>query len=282
MALLIGGDTSLEEVVKLAKASFGSWARAPEPVLAEPPHGPIPDGIRLVTSEDQFYRGIAQVEFRWRGPDVTRQTYDTYISDVLLFLLSSPSGPFKSEIMRKVYGLYDAEYIDFVYPTSRDGGNYIFATLMLVQRPAEEEPVLQRVENLKSAVLDEFSLIANDPCAYFGGDEALEEAKTKLVDQNIYALESAGSFVTDTLTFWWSTAGTEYFFDYEENCRKVTWEGISSLIERYLAGEAAPPVATLVRLRTSTFNADSRMNARISELGYTRLTAENAFWWQKQ
>jgi len=97
MALLIGGDTSLEEVVKLANESFGSWARAPEPLLAEPPHGPIPDGIRLVTSEDQFYRGIAQVEFRWRGPDVTRQTYDTYISDVLLFLLSSPSGPFKSE-----------------------------------------------------------------------------------------------------------------------------------------------------------------------------------------
>ncbi|HOO02388.1 MAG TPA: pitrilysin family protein [Rectinema sp.] len=282
MALLIGGDTSLEEVVKLANESFGSWARAPEPLLAEPPHGPIPDGIRLVTSEDQFYRGIAQVEFRWRGPDVTRQTYDTYISDVLLFLLSSPSGPFKSEIMRKVYGLYDAEYIDFVYPTSRDGGNYIFATLMLVQRPAEEEPVLQRVENLKSVVLDEFALIAKDPSAYFGGDEALEEAKTKLVDQNIYALESSGSFVTDTLTFWWSTAGTEYFFDYEENCRKVSWEDISSLIERYLAGESNPNVATLVRLRTSTLNSDPRMDAKISELGYSRLTAQNAFWWQKQ
>jgi zinc protease len=306
-ALLVGGDTTLEQVQALAEVSFGKWARAPQPVLAEPAQGPIPDGIRLVTAEDQFYRGIAQVQFRWRGPDVTRQTFDTYVSDVLLFLLSSPSGPFKSEIMRKVFGLYDAEYIDFIYPTARDGGNYIFSTFMLVQKPATEEPVLQRVENLRKTVLDEFAQIARDPRAYFG-DEALEEAKTKLVDQNIYALESAGSFVTDTLTFWWSTAGTDYFFNYEANCKKVTWDDISALIRKYLTGEAGqgsavvagsapgssvstsgapsassvPPAATLVRLRTSTFGADPRMEAKIGELGYTRATAQNAFWWQQR
>ncbi len=303
-ALLVGGDTTLEEVKALAEASFGTWTWAPQPELAEPAQGPIPEGIRLVTAEDQFYRGIAQVQFRWRGPDVTRQTFDTYVSDVLLFLLSSPSGPFKSEIMRKVFGLYDAEYIDFTYPTARDGGNYIFSTYMLVQKPATEEPVLQRVESLRKTVMDEFARIAADPKAYFG-DDALEEAKTKLVDQNIYALESAGSFVTDTLTFWWSTAGTEYFFNYEANCRKVSWEDISALIKKYLTGTEAhgkttdaggqvqglasipatssvPPMASLVRLRTSTFDADPRMDTTIKELGYTRVTAQNAFWWQQR
>ena len=293
MALLIGGDTSIEQVRALAKASFGSWAAAPQPVLGEPPQGPLPQGIRRVTSEDQFYRGIAQVQYRWRGPDVTRQTFDTYVSDVLLFLLSSPSGPFKSSIMRKVFGLYDASYIDFTYPTSRDGGNFIFSTYMLVQRPAAEEPVLQRVESLRATVMSEFAQIAKDPRAYFG-EAALEEAKTKLVDQNIYALESAGSFVTDTLTFWWSTAGTDYFLNYETNCRAVTWNNISALIKKYLTGEpkngqgdapsaaAAPAVATLVRLRTSTLGADPRMDAMIQDLGYTRVTPNNAFWWQQR
>lgn len=290
MALLVGGDTTIEQVRALAKASFGNWASAPQPVLGDPPQGPVPKDIRLVTSEDQFYRGIAQVQYRWRGPDVTSQTFDTYVSDVLLFLLSSPSGPFKSTIMRKVFGLYDAEYIDFTYPTSRDGGNYIFSTYMLVQKPAAEEPVLQRVENLRKTILGEFAQIAKDPRAYFG-DGALEEAKTKLVDQNIYALESAGSFVTDTLTFWWSTAGTDYFLNYEANCRKVTWDDISALIRKYLIGEGAqtagdgasgtPAVAALVRLRTSTFGADPRMDAMIQELGYTRVTPDNAFWWQQ-
>jgi len=139
----------------------------PHRFWGEPPHGQIPERIRLVTAENQFYRGIAQVEFRWRGPDVTRQTYDTYVSDVLLFLLSSPSGPFKSSIMKKVYGLYDAEYIEFIYPTSRDGGNYIFSTLMLAQKPDTEEPILQRVEELRKTVQDEFARIAEDPRSYF-------------------------------------------------------------------------------------------------------------------
>jgi predicted Zn-dependent peptidase len=139
------------------------------------------------------------------------------------------------------------------------------------------------VENLRKTVLGEFAQIAADPRAYFG-DGALEEAKTKLVDQNIYALESAGSFVTDTLTFWWSTAGTDYFFNYEANCNKVTWDDISALIKKYLTGEEGQgsAVATLVRLRTSTFGADPRMDAKISELGYTRVTAQNAFWWQQR
>jgi len=231
MALIVGGDTSVDEVRALAEQSFGAWAWAPAPVLGEPPHGQIPEGIRLITAENQFYRGIVQVEFRWRGPDVTRQTYDTYVSDVLLFLLSSPSGPFKSSIMKKVYGLYDADYIEFVYPTSRDGGNYIFSTLMLAQKPDTEEPILQRVEELRKTVQDEFARIAEDPRTYFGGDEALEVAKTKLIDQNIYALESTKSFVTGTLTFWWATASTDYFFKYEENCRSVRWEDIAALIK---------------------------------------------------
>jgi len=42
------------------------------------------------------------------------------------------------------------------------------------------------------------------------------------------------------------------------------------------------PAATLVRLRTSTFDADPRMDANIKELGYTRVTAQNAFWWQQR
>ncbi|GAB6276541.1 MAG: hypothetical protein SAMD01599839_10810 [Rectinema sp.] len=97
--------------------------------------------------------------------------------------------------------------------------------------------------------------------------------------------------MTDTLTFWWSTAGTDYFFNYEANCKKVTWDDISALIRKYLTGEAGqgsaaassvPPAATLVRLRTSTFGADPRMEAKISELGYTRATAQNAFWWQQR
>jgi len=279
MALMVGGDATLSQVLDIAEKAFGSWQGRPVPPIAEPPHSSVPGGIRLVSIEDQYYRGIAQVQFRWRGPDVTRSTFDTYVSDVFLFLLSSPSGPFKSSLMRTVFGLYDPEYIDFSYPTARDGANYIFSTYMLVQKPDQEEPLLKRVEDLRQKLRSEFEKIAADPESYFGA-EALEEAKTKLVDQNIYALESAGSFVTSTLTFWWAVAGTDYFFDYETNCRKVSWDDISRLIRTYLVGEKQS--AALVRVRTSTFSADPRGEAVRADLGYLKVNSTNAFWWQQQ
>ena len=285
MALIVGGDCGPEKVFALAGSLFGDWEGGAAPALGEPPHGPIPDGIRLISAEDLFYKGLAQVQFRWRGPDVLRQTMDTYASDVTLFLLSSPVGRFKNSIMAKVPGLYDAEYIDFSYPTARDGGNFIFSTYMLIDKPAAEGAVIDRVEGLRKAVIEEFRLIASDPEAYFGADE-LEKAKTKLIDQNIYAMESAQLFVTDTLTFWWSTATADYFFAYEDNCRKVGWGDVADLAARYITGREgitgkAPESATLVRIRTSTFGTDLRMGEKMQEYGYGKVSADNAFWWQK-
>jgi len=283
MALMIGGDCSKEEVFALAASSFGDWKGAAAPELGNPPFGELPSGIRVISMEDLYYRGLAQVQFRWRGPDVLRQTKDTYISDVLLFLLSSPVGRFKNTLMEKIEGLYDPEYIDFTYPTARDGGNYIFSTYMVIQKPAAEGPVLDRVEDIRQAVLDEFTLIASDPESYFGKEE-IEKAKTKLIDQNIFAMESAQDFVTDTLTFWWSTATAEYFFGYEDNCRKVGWDDIAYLVRTYMTGNSSvihPDVATLVRIRTSTAGSDLKMDTKLQEYGYLKASADNAFWWQK-
>ena len=282
MALMVGGDCKPAEVLALAKKYFGDWEGDPAPIIGEPPHGSIPGGIKIISMEDLFYRGLAQIQFRWRGPDVLRQTEDTYISDVLLFLLSSPVGRFKSAIMKKVPGLFDPEYIQFSYPTARDGGNYVFLTYMVVQKPSSEGAVLDRVSGLEEAVLDEFIAIAADPKGYFGSDE-LEKAKTKLIDQNIFALESAESFVTDTLTFWWSTATADYFFGYEDMCKAVDWDDISELLRRYIVGDAKerPNLSTLVRIRSSTAGTDFSMASMMNEHGYQKALPDNAFWWQR-
>lgn len=282
MALMVGGDCKPEEVLALAEKYFGDWKGAPGPAIGEPPHGKIPAGVKIISMEDLFYRGLAQVQFRWRGPDVLRQTKDTYTSDVLLFLLSSPVGRFKNAIMEKVPGLFDPEYIDFSYPTARDGGNYMFITYLVVQKPSSEGAILDRVAVLEEAVLEEFFAIAADPIGYFGGEE-LEKAKTKLIDQNIFALESAESFVTDTLTFWWSTATADYFFGYEDMCRAVDWDDISELLGRYIVGTAQerPNLSTLVRVRTSTAGTDFAMSRKIDEHGYLKALPDNAFWWQR-
>lgn len=280
-ALLIGGDVTPEAAFSLAEKWFGDWKGGERPEVAETPQDPFPAGIKLAYADDNYYQGVANVQFRWRGPDVLRQTKDTYTSDVLLFLLSSPVGRFKKALMEKGPGLYDPEYIAFGYPTTRDGGAYYFSTFLLLDQPGEE-PLLDRTEALRSLILSEFDLIAKDPVAYFGAEE-LEKAKAKLIDENLLSMEVASSFLTGTLTFWWSVATTDYFFGYEKNCSAVTFSDISDLIRRYLTGtspESTPAAASAVRFAKSALLGEPDMGERMQALGYEAVDPGAAFWWQ--
>jgi zinc protease len=272
-ALLVGGDVTASEVFALAEKWMGDWKGGAAPIIGEPPHGGLPAGIALVYPDENYYQGVAGTYFRWRGPDALRQTKDTYASDVLLYLLSSPVGKFKTKLMDSGLGLYDPEYIGFGYPTARDGGNYQFSTFLLLGKDASD--AVDRADALRKLVVDEFALIAKDPAAYFG-DAELEKAKTKLIDQNLLSEEVASGFVTGVLTFWWSVASTDYYFDYEKNCRNVSWADISALIGRYFGGAAS---ASEVRLRADAYSPAAA--ARAEALGYAEVGADNAFWWQK-
>jgi zinc protease len=277
-ALLVGGDVEPKAVFAIAEKYFGPWKGGPAPVIGDPPQGPFPPGIALVYPDKDFYQGVAGLELRWRGPDVLKETKDTYTSDVFLSLLSSPVGRFKSDLMKSDVGLYDPEYIQFGFPTSRDGGEYEFSAYLVAQDPAKEGHLLDRAEALRKVLKDEFELIRKDPAAYFGADE-LEKAKTKLIDQNLLSEEVASSFVTGTLTFWWSVATTDYFFGYEGNCRKVSWEDISALIGRYLSDS---PSAAELRIRSDAYAADPGAGDREKALGYVEIGPDNAFWWQER
>jgi zinc protease len=274
-ALLVGGDVTASEAFALAEKWFGDWSGGPASAIGEPPHGALPPGIALVYPDENYYQGVAGAYFRWRGPDALRQTKDTYASDVLLYLLSSPVGRFKTKLMDSGLGLYDPEYIGFGYPTARDGGNYQFSTFLLLGKDSSD--VLDRAEGLRKLIVDEFGLIAKDPAAYFGETE-LEKAKTKLIDQNLLSEEVASGFVTGVLTFWWSVASTDYYLDYEKNCGAVSWADISGLIARYFGAASS---AAEVRLRADAYAASPAAAQRAAALGYAEVGADNAFWWQK-
>ena len=281
-ALMIAGDVVADQAFSLAEQWFGDWQGGVAPVIAEPAQGPLPEKLKLAYADDTFYQGISMVQFLWRGPDVLRNTKDTYTSDVLLFLLSSPVGRFKTSLMQKGPGLYDERYIDFSYPTSRDGGSYGFTTFLRMGLNGSPS-ILSRTEQLRGLVLEEFDAIARDPEAYFGKDE-LEKAKTKLIDQNLLSMEVASSFVTGTLTFWWSVATTDYFFSYEKNCQAVTFQDIRDLIQRYLTGvdaQARPTVATAVRYSAADGWKEAGLRTDLAAYEYEEVSPETAFWWQQ-
>ena len=73
-------------------------------------------------------------------------------------------------------------------------------------------------------------------------------------------------------------ATTDYFFGYQDNCGKVAWADITDVIERYLAHSTS---AVELRMRSDAYFLDPAAAQREKALGYSRLGADNAFWWQK-
>jgi zinc protease len=273
-AVMVGGDVDAQAVRPLVEKHFGSWAKGATPPAVAPAHPGYARDVRLVYPDPTFYNGVGFTMITWRGPDVLVQTKDTYVSDVLLFLMSSPVGRFKQTIFRKVPGLYDAEHIGFGYPTQRDGGQYIFSTFFLYD-PRQPADLLARQEALRAAVSDELKTVAADPAAYFGAAE-LELAKTKLADQNLMSMETAGS-VLGNLNFWWTTATTDYFFSYEKNCRQVGFDDISRLISTWILDK---PSVTALRVRQDRLAADPTLSEQQKNFGYETVSADTAYWWQ--
>jgi zinc protease len=276
-ALLVGGDVTPEAAYAAAERFFGDWRGGPAPVIGEPPQPALPPDVRLAYKDPDFYEGVANLRVTWRGPDVTRQTRDTYAADVFLFLLSSPVGRFNKAIYDKAAGLYSQEYISFNYPTARDGGAFFFDTYLAIRNPDEEGPILDRAEALRTLVIEEFALIARDPEAYFGAAE-LAKAKRKLIDNNLLSMENPASFVTGTLVFWWAVASTDYFFGYEKECSAVSFADLKGLIEAYLLDK---PTALAIRVSSKDAKKDAAWSERELALGFESVTPANAFWWMK-
>lgn len=272
-AILVGGDVKPEEVFASVEKWFGDWRGEAALPIGDPPQPGFGRNLGLLYVDSGFYKGIDNVRVQWRGPDVLRDTKDSYVADVLLFLTRSPVGHFKKDLADKVSDLYDPEYIDFGYPTARDGGVLYLNSYL---RAGEGGPLVERAEALRQAVIDELALIAKDPRAYFG-DEELALAKRKLVDENLLAMEDTASFVSGTLVFWWAVASSDYFFNYEANCSKVSFEDISAFLGKYVLGRNSE-----IGLRVSSRDAakDKDLDAEAGARGYEKITAADAFWWQ--
>ncbi len=268
-AVLVGGDVDPAEILRLVKKYFGDWTRGPSPWATRPDPHPFPAADTfLVYPDESAYQDIVTMDVRWRGPDVLDQTAATYTADLWLSLLEDPAGPFLEHLTKKIPALYKKEATSVSYFTQRDGGVIYFRTALRAQ-PGRDPA--QLALDAKKAVLEEMRLMADDPGYFSDADFAL--VKARLEDQLLLSRETADRFI-DTLSFWWSTASTDYYFGYIDNLRQVTREDVSNFIKTYLLTRNS---VTGVRLNPSLYRTaqDGFRKARFSVI-----TPANAFWWQ--
>jgi zinc protease len=271
-ALFVGGDVDPKAVQAAVQKYFGDWKKARDPWSPAPdPHPLLAKDVLLAFPDEQMYAGVAYVSIKLRGPDVTRNPQATYAADVWAKLLEDPNGKFKADIYAKVPGMYKKEYLWAGYPTQRDGGYVEFSTYLLLS--PQKADTFDRVAGFRKALLEEMAAVAGDP-GYFAQKD-FDVLERQLGDERVLERETVDGFI-NSLSFWWSTASTSYYFGYADALQRVKRPDVTKFLADFVL---AKPVVLSVRMNPKDF---AREKASAEKLGWGVVTKDNAYWWADQ
>lgn len=218
-ALIVTGDVTAAEVFQKAQEVFGDWERGADP-FEEPTtlveHPPLERSVALIL---ELPVQVPMLMLTWQGPDTRRDAAATYAADVFSYILGQPHSHFQRTLVQN--GLMLSAHLGYL--TQMNAGQI---TLTATVQPEKLREAIQALY----AEIDRF----NDP-DYFP-DEQLENAKTLLEIQDLYQREQMTE-MAHTLSFWWASAGLDYYRDYFDNLRRVRREDIGAYVHRYLQGQ---------------------------------------------
>lgn len=215
-ALIVAGDTTLEEVLPMAKKMFGDWKRGPG--LGKLVTHPAPKGYEVVVLE----RDVGKVTFQlgWHGPDTDRDPDSTYAADVFSFILGLRTSKFYTRLVDEGPCLSAG----ISYYTQRNVGPINLSCTVSIERAAEALP----------AMLAEVARF--DEPDYFS-DEEIENAKRRLETDYEFEREKTSTYV-HTVSFWWSSAGLDYYLTYLDRLRAVSRDDMTKYVRTYIKGKA--------------------------------------------
>jgi zinc protease len=217
-ALLIAGDVKAEEVFKLAENMFGKWEKAEDPFIKNPPvtFKPI-EKPEAVIIEKQFPVPLVLIGFH--GPDTKRDIPGTHAADVFSYILNQKTSNFYKALVES--GLMLG--VNLGYQTEHNVGP------IMISFQGQQEKLKDAIKGL-GAEIEKF-----DEPTYFT-DEQLETAKNRLAVDEIYGRESTSNWV-HTVSYWWASAGLDYYAKYINDLKKVTRNDINKYINKYIKGK---------------------------------------------
>jgi zinc protease len=216
--LVVTGDVTAGDVFRQAESLFGAWARAPDPFLAHPLVAEPPLRAGQVVVATQAVETVS-LAFEWQGPSVVPGQYEaTYAADLLAALVEQPASRFQ----RALVDSGACVHAQLSWFTQKQIGPVSY---FLEAAPDKAEACLAaaRAELPKLAEPDAFS------------DRELANAVTTLELERALERESS-SAAANLLSFWWATAGLDYYRGYLDHIRRVTRAQIGDFLHGYMLG----------------------------------------------
>jgi zinc protease len=156
----------------------------------------------------------------WEGPSTVGDAVEsTYAADLLTAMIEQPASRFQHDLVDSG----DCVRAELEWYTQRYVGPI---TLGLEAAPGKEDVCL------KAAVAELPVLARADTFT----DQELRDGLTKIQVERADEQESPSGYA-HLLTFWWSSAGLDYYEGYPEAIQKVTRTQIAAYLQRFVLGQ---------------------------------------------
>jgi zinc protease len=214
--LIVTGDVSAPAVFALAAKLYEGWQRSEDPFVKHPlvQHPPIPYSNVVVVQ--QPVRAVAGT-FEWLGPSMVGEGIAaSYAADLLSLALLEPSSRFQRTLV--------------------DGGACLAVglnwTTQLNTGPisASFQAMPEQTDACAKGILAELPKL-KEP-GYFTDEELKSAAYRAELDQMLQ--REKPSELAHNLSFWWTSAGLDYYLGYVENLRKAGRAEIAKYLDGYV------------------------------------------------
>jgi zinc protease len=217
-AVVVTGDVKPDDAFRLVQDLFGDWARTDDPFVKFPPveHPPLPKSEGAIIK--QPVQNVV-INIGWHGPSIGQDNAATYAADVFSFILRQPDSRFQRAL------------VDTGIVTSVNLGYYTQRNVGPITVIAQTTP-----DKTRAAVKAIYNEIAHFNDKDYYTDEQLESAKGLLEADDLYSREKLSEYA-HTVSFWWSSTGTDYFRGYLGNLRRTSRADISRYVSTYIQGK---------------------------------------------
>jgi zinc protease len=214
--LVVTGDVNPEKIFARADALYAGWKAGPDPFKKYPlvKHPPIAKS-EVVVIEQPVNRFTG--ELVWHGPSTVGQEIElTYAADLLGAAVSRPGSRFQKALV--------------------DSGACVGASMSwFTQRNVGPitvwfEATPDKIDACVQAVFAELPKL-KDP-AYLGDDELRSAAHS--IEVGLVRECERPSQCAHTVTFWWATAGLDYYRGYVDRVKKASRADIARYLDTYL------------------------------------------------
>ena len=224
-AVFVTGDIVPAQVFRWTQQHFGGWERRPDPFDAYPIPPPPPLArSSVVIVEDDVHAVTVRVD--WQGPSATRSRADTYTADVLGSLVNAPASGVQRHLVDS--GLFTS--VSLSYLTLANVGPMTLRATTTIDSLPHALAALGR----ELATWDQQDMFSDDELA--NGKRARAVAAAFELDHP--------TDIAQTIGFWWSVTGLDYYRDYVERMASVTRRDLHRYARRYIC--TAPAVVSVL------------------------------------